>query len=82
MNGAVAPCKLVKTNKKFYICSDGTHTHSCACNFCLEVNVEVRIGLLNQLASQKSFDVLQSEDVKLWVVSTRETMNSFMAAKE
>jgi hypothetical protein len=46
------------------------------------VNVEVRIGLLNQLASQKSFDVLQSEDVKLWVVSTRETMNSFMAAKE
>ena len=56
--------------------------YSCACNFCLEVNVEVRIGLLNQLASQKSFDVLQSEDVKLWVVSTRETMNSFMAAKE
>ena len=56
--------------------------YSCACNFCLEVNVEVRIGLLNQLASQTSFDVLQSEDVKLWVVSTRETMNSFMAAKE
>ena len=24
----VAPCKLVKTNKKFYICSDGTHTHT------------------------------------------------------
>ena len=22
------PCKLVKTNKKFYICSDGTHTHT------------------------------------------------------
>ena len=21
------PCKLVKTNQKFYICSDGTHTH-------------------------------------------------------
>ena len=29
MNGAVAPCKLVKTNQKFYICSDGTHTHTC-----------------------------------------------------
>ena len=28
MNGAVAPCKLVKTNQKFYICSDGTHTHA------------------------------------------------------
>jgi len=22
------PCKLVKTNQKFYICSDGTHTHT------------------------------------------------------
>ena len=22
------PCKLVKTNQKFYICSDGTHTHN------------------------------------------------------
>ena len=22
------PCKFVKTNQKFYICSDGTHTHT------------------------------------------------------
>ena len=56
---------------------------ACACILlCLEVNVEVRHRSTEQFASQKSFDVLQSEDVKLWVVSTRETMNSFMAAKE
>ena len=29
-HGFLAPCELVKTNQKFYICSDDTHTHSLA----------------------------------------------------
>jgi len=53
MNGAVAPCKLVKTNQKFYICSDGTHTH-LACS---------EVGFLEELRWRNRQDTSESEPV-------------------